>query len=132
MRRRVGVWATALFGLSLGLFLGGTRPAAAQANSAKIVGGPYAVNVGPRSATVVWLVQTGEGAVGTEPGKMDKAVPILHAESITLTGLKPGATYYYQSFAGDAGKGQFKTPPAGPAQFQFVVYGDTRTRHDVH
>jgi hypothetical protein len=110
-----------------------TRPSAAQTPSGeKIVGGPFAVNVGARSATVVWLVQKGEAAAGTEPGKLDKKAPILHAESITLTGLKPGATYYYQSFPGEAGKGSFKTPPAGAAQFQFVVYGDTRTRHDVH
>src|ERR1700722_6403165 len=102
---------------------GPTRPAAAQtAGAEKVVGGPFVVNVGARSATVVWLVQKGEAALGTEPGKLEKKAPILHAESITLTGLKPGATYYYQSFPGEDGKGSFKTPPAGPAQFQFVVY----------
>ena len=132
MRRDVAVCVPAMALLALSLSLGGAGSAAAQSRGEKIVGGPYAVNVGPRSATVIWLVQTGESAVGTDPAKLDKAVPILHAESITLTGLKPGATYYYQSFAGDAGKGSFKTPPAGPSQFQFVVYGDTRTRHDVH
>lgn len=41
-------------------------------------------------------------------------------------------TYHYQAFPGGAGKGSFKTPPVGDTQFQFVVYGDTRTRHDVH
>jgi len=30
------------------------------------------------------------------------------------------------------GKGSFKTAPDGPAPFEFVAYGDTRTRHDVH
>jgi phosphodiesterase/alkaline phosphatase D-like protein len=90
------------------------------------------VNVGPRSATVVWLVQKGEGALGTAPGKMEKSAPIVRSESITFAGLVPGTTYYYQSFPGDAGKGSFKTPPVGTAKFQFVVYGDTRTRHDVH
>jgi hypothetical protein len=116
---------------ALGAF-SGAGPAPAQGIGETIVGGPFAVNVGPRSGTVVWLVQKGEAAVGTEPDKLDKKTPILRAESITLTGLKPGVTYYYQSFAGEAGKGSFKTPPAGAAQFQFVVYGDTRTRHDVH
>jgi phosphodiesterase/alkaline phosphatase D-like protein len=32
----------------------------------------------------------------------------------------------------DEGRGSFKTAPSGPADFQFVVYGDTRTRHDMH
>lgn len=98
----------------------------------KVVGGPYVVNVGPKSATVMWLVQTGEASLGTEPGKKEKTAPLLHAEKIELNGLKPGTTYYYESFPGEGGKGSFKTPPSGAAQFQFVVFGDTRTRHDVH
>src|SRR5262249_37605910 len=37
------------------------------------------------------------------------------------------------AFPGDAGRGSFKTAPAADGgAFQFVVYGDTRTRHDVH
>jgi predicted phosphodiesterase len=129
MRRTAGLWALTAVLL---LLHEGTRPAAAQATGEKIVGGPYAVNVGPRSATVVWLAQKGEAALGTEPGKMEKSAPIIRSESITFAGLVPGTTYYYQSFPGDAGKGSFKTPPLGAAKFQFVVYGDTRTRHDVH
>lgn len=98
----------------------------------KVVGGPYVVNVGPKSATVMWVVQTGEASLGTEPGKMEKTAPVLHAEKIEFNGLKPGTTYYYESFPGAGGKGSFKTPPSGAARFQFVVFGDTRTRHDVH
>lgn len=109
------------------------RLVSAQTSPAeKIVGGPYAVNVGPRSATVMWLVETGQASFGTDFGKLDKSVPLLRPEKITFAGLKAGNTYYYQSFPGDAGKGSFKTPPAGEAQFEFVVYGDNRTRHDVH
>ncbi len=111
----------------------GARPAVAQQSSEeKIVGGPYVVNVGPRSATLLWLVQTGEASVGTEPGTLSKSLPVLRTEKVTLSGLKAGKTYYYQAFPGEAGKGSFKAPPNGPAPFQFVVYGDTRTRHDVH
>ena len=112
---------------------GGSRPLGAQTSAGeKVVGGPYTVNVGPRSATVMWVKQTGEALLGIEPGKTDKAVPVLRAEKTTFTSLRPGTTYYYQAFPGDAGKGSFKTAPVGEAQFQFVVYGDTRTRHDVH
>jgi 3',5'-cyclic AMP phosphodiesterase CpdA len=98
----------------------------------KVVGGPYVVNAAPRSATVMWIVQAGRASLGTDPSAMDKTAPLLRAEKIEFYGLKPGTTYYYQSFPGDGGKGSFKTAPVGPAQFQFVVYGDTRTRHDVH
>ena len=108
------------------------QAAAQQAPADKIVGGPFTVNVGPKAATVVWVVQTGETSIGTEPGKMNKTSPVLRAETMVFPSLKAGTTYYYQVFPGEAGKGSSKTPPAGPAQFQFVVYGDTRTRHDVH
>ena len=98
----------------------------------KVVGGPYVVNAAPKSATVMWIVQTGVASLGTVPGEMDKAAPLLRAEKVEFNGLKPGTTYYYQSFPGDAGKGSFKTPPVGLAKFEFVVFGDTRTRPDMH
>jgi Calcineurin-like phosphoesterase len=127
-------WASVLSGLAAIVFAvsGGARRAAAQQPGEKIVGGPYIVNDGPRSATLMWLVQSSEASLGTEPGKLDKSAPLLRAEKIQLSGLKAGTTYYYQSFPGEAGRGSFKTPPSGDAKFQFVVYGDTRTRHDVH
>lgn len=92
---------------------------AQSANGGKIVGGPYVVNATPTSATVMWLVQAGEAS---KP----------HAEKTHMTGLKPGTMQTYQAFPGEAGKGSFKTPPVRTAPFEFVVYGDTRTRHDVH
>ncbi|MEO8053239.1 MAG: metallophosphoesterase [Acidobacteriota bacterium] len=112
---------------------GGTKRASAQPTPGEqVVGGPYAVNVGPRSATLMWIVKTGEAMVGTTAGSLGTPVPMLHAEKLPLAGLTPGTQYFYQSFPGDAGKGSFKTAPVGAAPFQFVVYGDTRTRHDVH
>ena len=98
----------------------------------KLAGGPYVVNVGPRSATVVWLVESGQVTLGTAPGQAEKTAPVLRAEKATFTGLKAGTTYYYDAMGRDEGKGSFKTAPTGPVPFQFVVYGDTRTRHDVH
>src|SRR5262249_37912369 len=106
--------------------------AARTAPEQKIVGGPYVVNAGPQRAVLTWLVQTGEVSLSDEPGKGAKTVPILKAEKIVFSGLKPGKTYYYESFPGEGGRGSFKTPSTGPSQFQFVVFGDTRTRHDVH
>ncbi|MEO8053109.1 MAG: hypothetical protein ABI833_22095, partial [Acidobacteriota bacterium] len=88
---------------------GGAKHASAEpAPGEQVVGGPYVVNVGPRSATVMWVVKTGEALVGTTPDAMRTPVPILHAEKLQLTGLKRGTRYFYQSFPGDAGKGSFK------------------------
>ena len=98
----------------------------------KLVGGPYAVHVGPRSATVVWVLESGSAVIGTKPGKPDKTVPMLHAEKVTYTGLQPDTTYFYDALGEDALRGSFKTAPLDTADFQFAVYGDTRTRHDVH
>lgn len=98
----------------------------------KVIGGPYVVNAGQRAGTVMWVVQTGEVTLANGDGKIEKTAPVLRAERVTFTGLQPGTIYQYQAFPGDAGKGSFKTAPNGEAKFQFVVYGDTRTRHDVH
>src|SRR5581483_3042238 len=93
---------------------------------------PYVVNVTQRSATVMWVVQSGQVTAGKEPGKVEKAVPVLRAQSTVLNALTPGAVYHYEAFPGDAGKGSFKTAPAEPGPFEFVVFGDVRTRHEVH
>jgi 3',5'-cyclic AMP phosphodiesterase CpdA len=97
----------------------------------KVVGGPYAVNVGPRSATVAWVVQTSEARLGTDPGELSRTAPVLRVQKVSFTGLEAGKIHHYDSF-GEGGTGYFKTPPAGAVPFQFLVYGDTRSRHDVH
>lgn len=98
----------------------------------KLAGGPFVVNAGPRSATVVWISEAGRATLGTSPDKPTAASVALRAERALFTGLEPGVTYYYNVTGAENGKGSFKTAPRGDASFQFVVYGDTRTRHDVH
>ena len=93
------------------------QAAGSRERAGEVVGGPYVVNVGPRSATVMWLVQTGQASIGTEPDKMEKTAPVLRAEKIQFNGLTPATTYYYESFPGQGGRGSFKTAPVGPAQF---------------
>src|SRR5579862_4533971 len=80
------------------------RADAQSATTGRVAGGPYVVNAGPRSATVMWLVETGPA--------------VLHAEKLLLTDLQPGNKYDYQAFPGAAGKGSFKTPPAGAIPFE--------------
>src|SRR4051812_34374125 len=98
----------------------------------RIVGGPYAINVGPKTATVAWIVESTQARLGTKPESLDRVAPALRVEKVSYTGLQPGTTYYYDVSGTPEGKGQFKTSPAAGASFSFVVYGDTRTRHEVH
>ena len=117
---------------TLGLFL---LVASALAAQDKLIGGPYVVNTTPTSATVMWVMQRGTVTAGTQPGAADKTEPVLHAEHINLTSLRPDTAYYYDVLGGrEEGKGSFRTPPTAQtsATFDFLVYGDNRTRHDVH
>lgn len=108
--------------------------AAAQAAD-KLVGGPYVVNLTARAATIGWVVETGSVQTGAKPGEASRRIPMLRCERISMTGLKPGETVYYEipgTAPVEERRGHFKTPPTGSASFQFVVFGDTRTRHDLH
>jgi phosphodiesterase/alkaline phosphatase D-like protein len=111
------------------LLLAGLTPLMA---ADKVVGGPLVVNVTARTATVVWIVQSDEAVMKTADGSEVHSAPVLRSESVRFTGLKAGMSYEYQVPGRPDLKGSLKTPPAGEGQFEFVVYGDTRTRHDVH
>jgi predicted phosphodiesterase len=112
---------------------------AAGANAEDVVAGPIVVNVGPRTATVVWLVSDGNSTLGESPTAQTITAQSLQVRKTVYSNLKGGTTYYYTVPGG--GTGHFKTPPAPPRRnepapppphYTFVVYGDTRTRHDVH
>ena len=123
----------------------------------KIIGGPIAVNVTSRTATIVWVVQTDELTLHAPTGPA-KQSPSLHVERTTLTGLTPNTRYEYEAGGPGGLKGSFKTAPAtrggapatgadpvapaaattstaapaSPVPYTFFVFGDTRTRHDMH
>ena len=103
---------------------------AAQAAD-KVVGGPFAVNLSGRSATVVWIVQTGEASIVAQGATEARTVPTLRAEKVVFRGLKPGVQFSYK-VPGEDLSGSFKTPPSGDQPFEFVLYGDNRTRPDAH
>ena len=75
-----------------------------------VVGGPMAVNVGPRTATIVWIVQSSE--VALKGGGEERKAPALRVEKTTFTGLKSGVSYDYTVPGHDELKGSFKTAPA--------------------
>ena len=60
--------------------------------------------------------------------------PALRVQTTTLTNLQPGTRYEYNvGSGGDEGKGSFQTAPSSSdSAYRFVVYGDNRTRPDVH
>jgi len=97
----------------------------------KVVGGPFAVNVSGRSATVVWIVETAEASIVAQGSTEARTVPTLRAEKVVFRGLKPGVEYSYKVPGQDL-SGSFKTPPSGDHPFEFVLYGDNRTRPDAH
>lgn len=102
------------------------------AAAGKIVGGPFTVNVTTRNATVVWIVQSDELILQPPGGIEAKASPSFHVEKTTLTGLQPGTRYEYELPGWPGVKGSFKTAASAATPYQFLVYGDTRTRHEVH
>lgn len=106
-----------------------------------LVRGPYLQSVTANSVIVVWetdVAAPGEVVYGETPSDMvrvsDPTVSTRHA--LTLTGLTPYTLYRYRVESGGFSLSQERTfrTAAGPEQtsFRFVVFGDTRTQHDVH
>lgn len=91
----------------------------------QLVGAPYVTDVAANSALINWVFR---GTAGD--GADERGWRALHSK---VAGLRPGATYYYDVLrdGSGAGAGRFMTPSAG-GSFTFMVYGDTRTREDVH
>jgi hypothetical protein len=98
----------------------------------KVVGGPFVVGVTGRAAKVAWIVQSDEVSLKPATGAAITS-PTLRVETTSFTSLQPNTRYDYNiASLGEGGKGSFKTPPNGAEPFSFLVYGDNRTRHDVH
>ncbi len=85
--------------------------------NAELAGGPAIVNVGPRSATVVWVTKTAGG---------------LHANRFGYDKLEPGRDYEFEFRASPPVRARFRTAPQKRTDFTFLVYGDTRTRAEPH
>lgn len=104
----------------------------ANAYAADAVVGPWVVEPAKQTATIGWITETSQVKVGTAPDQLTQSIPVLHYQKVSLTGLKPGQTIYYDAFGSDEGAGHFKTPPPPGTPFHFVVFGDTRTRDALH
>jgi hypothetical protein len=99
----------------------------------KIVSGPFYVGVTQRSATMVWIVQSDERTLRASHGSIKARPSPMRIETKRFASLQPNTRYDFRvPSAGEDGKGYFKTAPAGAGPYRFAVYGDTRTRHEVH
>src|SRR5215467_14885423 len=106
----------------LAVLVAGAQLTTAGQKIEKIVGGPFVVNVTPRSATIAWIVQGNDVTLRQQNGTAVLSSPALRTEKTTLTSLQPNTRYEYNIASdAEAGKGWFKTPPTGSEPYRFVV-----------
>jgi hypothetical protein len=99
---------------------------------ADIRNGPFLQQVTTNSVFVCWTATRPEpGSVSFGPSQQlgqTRASPKALSHMVRLTGLSPGARYYYRVESGEA-KTQvfdFLTAPKPGTSFSFVVYGDIK------
>ncbi len=117
MRRSLPKACLALLLSLLPVCVAGVQEPAAQ----MLVKGPVIQNVETDCATLTWVTQKMTGKPGT----------VYH--QLELSDLEAGTAYQIDmtDYGIDATV-KFTTAPAGPDPFFFIVFGDTRTRHEVH
>jgi 3',5'-cyclic AMP phosphodiesterase CpdA len=76
-------------------------------------------------------VKEAEVLLGTSADRLDQPAPVYRARKTTYSGLTAGTAYHY-AVADTSLRGTFRTPPTARSSFEFIVYGDTRSRHDMH
>ena len=115
-------------------------PARLDEEKAVITIGPYLQNVGPDGITISWETDRGGdrgrvdfgltsdyGMISERNGEFTPCQNFIHHH--TLSGLRPASLYHYRVSSKGATSADytFRTAPEGPAAFQFVVYGDSRS-----
>ncbi len=99
----------------------------------KIAFGPYIQQMTTKSATICWSTEVSKPTLTDQEGKV-KTITEYQQHSIQLARLDANTEYSYDVLndGSDEGKGKFKTYSDKIEPFNFVVLGDTRSRHDVH
>ena len=115
-------------------------PTPVPATDAILIRGPYLQSVTSSSIIVAWETDRdspGEVAYGVTGGYgsvvADPTVGTRHA--VVLTGLAPRTFYHYRVQSGGAPlstDATFRTAAGLGQPFTFVVFGDTRTGHQIH
>jgi predicted MPP superfamily phosphohydrolase len=95
--------------------------------------GPVIQNVQTNRATVNWVTTRTAGEVWKQGAAAGTPVEEQIYHQVELAGLEPGTAYRYDLRQyGIEAQVSFTTPPAGDKPFSFIVFGDNRTRHEVH
>jgi hypothetical protein len=128
LRRRCGIVAL-LMVLSGAIQLRGQNTTTDE----RLAKGPVIQNVQSDRATISWVTHRRVGQLKKEGAT--ETIPLEEPQfhHVELQGLESGVRYTYSlEQHGAAAEASFTTAPAPGTPFTFVVYGDTRTRHDVH
>ncbi len=99
----------------------------------EIAFGPYIQQMTTSGATICWSTLESEPSI-TYPDGNVKPIREYKQHTIHLTRLDADTKYSYDVLnnGSDEGKGTFKTFPDKIKPFNFVAFGDTRSRHDIH
>ena len=99
----------------------------------KIAFGPYIQQMSPKDATICWSTLESQPTITDSEGVVKPVREYKH-HRIVLGNLKPDSEYSYDILndGSSEGKGKFTTYPKKASPFNFVVIGDTRSRHDVY
>ncbi|MCA9410362.1 MAG: metallophosphoesterase [Candidatus Omnitrophica bacterium] len=89
--------------------------------------GPYIQDISSTKASICWW--TIDGTEGENDRVTGGAPSDWIRHHLDLSDLKPGKTYNYSV---EGVEGSFHTFPEAGSPFKFVVFGDTRSRHEVH
>jgi hypothetical protein len=117
------------------------------ADGPRVVRGPYieglsasAIDLSVESDVPTAIdVRYGKGEVRTARDRRigDRAATTMHR--VHLEGLRAGTTYHYQialhlaeGSTTDLPETSFHTPPAAGRSLRFIIYGDSRSGHEVH
>lgn len=107
--------------------------AAADKAGEKLLKGPIIQNVQTDRATLTWVTQRPAGQIRKAGGGEAKLIEGPAYHEVEITGLEPNTRYEYDlgAYGADV-RGSFVTAPSGDVPFTFILFGDTRTRHEVH
>lgn len=105
----------------------------ADEKNQKIAFGPYIQQMSTKDATICWSTLESEPTITDAEGNIQTIREYKH-HKIHLGRFAPNTEYTYDVLndGSDEGKGKLRTYPDKSIPFNFVAFGDTRNRHDVH
>ena len=113
-------------------------------SNASITKGPYLINPGQTSMTIMWESNSAEEAIVRYGDNSDlelslAVIPLAERDSLYLYRaylgqLKTDSKYFYQIKMNDdrSKLTYFKTSPDSNSPINFIAIGDSRTGHDIH